>query len=103
MEEKTIEISMELIGISGEAKGIAFLALKNAKSGCIVKAEELAIKAKSKLNEAHRLHAQIISREAQGESWDIKTLFIHSQDHFSNALVILELLDYIIDLYKGKK
>ncbi|AHI53011.1 PTS lactose/cellobiose transporter subunit IIA [Spiroplasma culicicola] len=103
MEERTVNISMELIGISGEAKGIALNALKKAKNKEIDKAEELASKAKTKLNEAHKLHAEIISREAQGENWDIKTLFIHAQDHFSNALVILDLLDYIIDLYKGKE
>lgn len=101
-EENTINISMELIGIAGESRGYAMKALKEAKNGNIEEAEKTYSIAKQKINNAHKIHADIIFAEAQGNSIYINTLFIHAQDHFANALVTIDLLEYIIDLYKGK-
>lgn len=67
LQKETIEISMELIGIAGEARGIALRALVKARKGNIDEARELAKQAKETINMAHKLHAKIISKEAQGE------------------------------------
>lgn len=100
MDEKTVEVSMELIAISGQAKSEALRALKLAKEGKIEEARKWSKQSIDTLHTAHKVHAEIISGEAQGKEWDIKTLFIHSQDHFTAALVITDLVEHIINLYE---
>lgn len=100
MKESTINISMELIGIASEAKGQALLGLKKAKLGDFQKAKELVKKAKFTILKAHKVHAEIIQGEAQGKDYEINTLFIHSQDHFTAGLVICDLVEHILEIYE---
>ncbi|ATI73259.1 PTS lactose/cellobiose transporter subunit IIA [Mesoplasma florum] len=99
----TIDISMQLIGISGDSKATALVAIKKAKSGDFDKAWELCNTAKEKLTEVHKIHAEIIQTEAAGKNYDINTLYIHAQDHFTSAMIINDLAENIIELYELNK
>ncbi|AGR42202.1 PTS lactose/cellobiose transporter subunit IIA [Spiroplasma diminutum] len=99
MNEKIINVSMELIATSGNAKSLGLSAINMAKEGDFEKSKETLKEAKLELNKVHKIHAELISDEAGGEKLDISLLFIHSQDHLTSAIIILDLAEHLINLY----
>ncbi|KAF5303740.1 hypothetical protein FQR65_LT18962 [Abscondita terminalis] len=99
MDEKIVNISMELIATSGSAKSMALGAINLAKDGKKDEANQMYIDAKKELTKVHQFHAELISKEASGEKFDMSLLFVHAQDHLTSAIIILDLAMHLINLY----
>ncbi|WP_339033360.1 PTS lactose/cellobiose transporter subunit IIA [Spiroplasma endosymbiont of Cantharis rufa] len=99
MNEEIINVSMELIATSGNAKSLALSAINIAKNGNIKEALKMILEAKVELNKVHNIHGDLIAKEASGKKLDISLLFIHSQDHLTSAIIIIDLAEHFIDLY----
>ncbi|SHM45714.1 PTS system, cellobiose-specific IIA component [Caldanaerovirga acetigignens] len=92
------EISFKLILHSGNGRSYAFEAIKAAKEGEFVKAEELLEKARKELESAHHIQTQLLQKEAAGENNMINLLLIHAQDHLMTGITVKEIAEELIDL-----
>ncbi|ALD66500.1 PTS lactose/cellobiose transporter subunit IIA [Spiroplasma cantharicola] len=99
MNEKIINVSMELIATAGTAKSMALSAITIAQKKNKKKALEMLSEAKLELNKVHNIHGDLIAQEAGGEKLDISLLFVHSQDHLTSAIIIIDLAEHLINLY----
>lgn len=103
-ENNEIEMSsMMIIAHSGEARALAYEALKEAKKGNFDKAEELMKKSEEEGNEAHKQQTDLLVAEANGNTPPFSILLIHSQDHMMTSMVVQELCKELIELYRVKQ
>ncbi len=100
MNEQIFEISFNIIGHAGEAKGIAFEALAEAKAGNIEKSREMLKESKEVMTKAHRFQTELIQKEASGETNEVSVILIHAQDHLMNTMTYQQLVEEFIDLYE---
>ena len=75
-------------------------AIQYAKAGDIEKAEESIQTAKETVNEAHHAQTELIQAEIRGEKAPLNLLMVHAQDHLMCALVVIDLAQEFIDVYK---
>ncbi|WP_300348248.1 PTS lactose/cellobiose transporter subunit IIA [Clostridium sp.] len=94
------EIIMNLISYSGEARSYAMEAIELAKTGDINAAKELIEKSVLQLAEAHKLQSNLIQFEVNGDKVEISMLLIHAQDHLMTTILLKDLANEIVDLYK---
>ncbi|CEH33020.1 PTS lactose/cellobiose transporter subunit IIA [Romboutsia lituseburensis] len=100
MDEKIIEISFNIIAHAGDAKGLAFEAIKEAKEGNIEAARECIKKSKEGMVVAHRFQTELIQNEASGNKTEMSVILVHAQDHLMNAMNFQQLAEEFIDLYE---
>lgn len=100
MDEKMEVIIFEIISQGGNAKGLAYEALKAAENGDYEKADELLKEADKCLLEVHNIQTELIQAEARGENTKVSLLFVHAQDHLMTAIEAKSLIEHIIKLHK---
>ncbi|CNG81825.1 PTS N,N'-diacetylchitobiose transporter subunit IIA [Yersinia enterocolitica] len=94
------DVVMGLIINAGQARSLAYKALKHAKIGDFAQAEELMAQSRKALNEAHLVQTQLIEAD-QGEGKTRVTLvLVHAQDHLMNAMLARELISELIELHQ---
>ncbi|MDD3026435.1 MAG: PTS lactose/cellobiose transporter subunit IIA [Erysipelotrichaceae bacterium] len=94
------QIIINLIVNAGSARSSAIEAIQYAKGGEIEKAEQSLQDAKETVNEAHHSQTELIQAEIRGEKTPLNLLMVHAQDHLMTALVVIDLAQEFIDLYK---
>ncbi|MFT8394313.1 MAG: PTS lactose/cellobiose transporter subunit IIA [Liquorilactobacillus ghanensis] len=100
MEEKNMEVAMQLIVNGGNAKSSAFEAINLAKSGKFDGAKEKLNEANDFLAKAHNSQTSLLTEEANGNNEELTLLMVHAQDHVMNAITFIDLASEIVDLYK---
>ena len=65
--------------------------------------EKYLQEAEENLNLAHSSQTKILSQEAAGEDLDIGFIFIHGQDHLMTTLLLKEVVQDFVELYKRTK
>ncbi len=100
MDEKIIEISFNIIAYAGDAKGLAFEAIREAKAGNIESAREKIVESKDVMVKAHRFQTELIQNEASGNKTEMSVILVHAQDHLMNAMNFQQLAEEFIDLYE---
>lgn len=94
------DVIMGLIINAGQARSLAYKALKQAKSGDFAQAEALMAQSRLALNEAHLVQTKLIESD-QGEGKTRVTLVLgHAQDHLMNAMLARELIAELIELHQ---
>ena len=86
------QVVINLIVNSGSARSSAIEAIQYAKAGDLDKADE-----------AHHAQTELIQAEIRGEKAPLNLLMVHAQDHLMTALVVIDLAQEFIDLYKKIK
>lgn len=99
-EQETLEAAMGLIANGGNAKSLAFEAIRLAKKGDITGARAKLKESDESLNDAHNSQTGMLIKEAQGEHTKVTLLVVHSQDHLMNAITFRDLAGEIVDLYE---
>lgn len=94
--------AMTLIAYSGEARTMAFEALKKARSHAFGEAKKLLNKAETVSLKAHKAQTELLTAEANGDKPEIGVLLIHSQDHLMTSLLAQELIKEILYLHEEK-
>lgn len=92
--------SFELILHAGNSKSHSMEAVKESREYNFQLAEDYMKKAKEELTLAHKIQTDLIQKEARGDKIYIDILMIHAQDHLSNALLMRELAEEIMRIYK---
>jgi len=101
MEESPLILkSFEIIATAGAGKSLLMEALAEAKAGNIEKAEELCAEADKLLLDAHHAQTALLQEEAGGQSHDIGLITVHSQDHLMTTMLLKDMIEYIIELYR---
>lgn len=94
------EIAMTIVGNAGEARSLAFEALKEAKEGNYEKAKKYLEQSKERSLAAHEIQTELICNEADGNGIEMNLLMVHAQDHLMTSILARELIEEMITLYK---
>lgn len=95
-------VSMNIIANAGDAKGLAFDALAEAKKKNFERAHELMKKSDVASNIAHKAQMQLLTMQARGEVMNVDVLLVHAQDHLMTTLLAQEMIKEMIELYECK-
>ena len=99
-EQETLMAALGLIANGGNAKSLAFEAIRLAKKGDIEGAREKLKESDKSLLEAHNSQTNMLTKEAQGDHMHVTLLVVHSQDHLMNAITFRDLAGEMVDLYE---
>ena len=105
-ENKILDIesvSMSLIAHSGDARSLAFTALKKCREGDFKECDSLVESAEKASVEAHHVQSSLLINEAQGNTTPVNVLLIHAQDHLMCSMLAIDLIKEIINLEKDRK
>lgn len=94
------EVVMGLIINAGQARSLAYTALKKAKEGDFVTAKSLMTQSHSSLNEAHKVQTQLIESDMGEGRIKVSLVLVHAQDHLMNAMLARELITELIELHE---
>ncbi|RYJ11790.1 PTS N,N'-diacetylchitobiose transporter subunit IIA [Rahnella variigena] len=97
------EVVMGLIINSGQARSLAYSALKKAKEGDFEQARAVMTQSRMALNEAHLIQTKLIE-EDQGEGkTKVSLVLVHAQDHLMTSMLARELIAELIELHEKIK
>lgn len=99
-DQQALMAAMGLIANGGNAKSLAFEAIRKAKKGDIKGAREKLKESDKSLLEAHNSQTNMLTKEAQGKHMNITLLVVHSQDHLMTAITFRDLAGEMVDLYE---
>lgn len=103
MNTEIQEIAMIIIANSGEAKSLAFSALKLMReTKDIVKAKELLEEANKYINDAHLGQTKLLTMSASEEGVTVDVLLVHAQDHLMTTMMATELIEEMILLMEQR-
>ncbi|WEV51615.1 PTS lactose/cellobiose transporter subunit IIA [Lactobacillus sp. ESL0731] len=99
-QQEALQAAMTLIANGGNAKSLAFEAIREAKKGNFEEARNKLKESDKSLLEAHNSQTAMLTREAQGNHTQVTLLTVHSQDHMMNAITFRDLAGEMVDLYE---
>ena len=99
MTEEFELICFQIISNSGMAKTCYVEALRAAKKGNSELAKSKLEEASKLFMQAHKIHAQLIQKEAAGEHLDFSLIFMHAEDQMASIETIKLFAEELIDLY----
>ncbi|MFK3843498.1 MULTISPECIES: PTS lactose/cellobiose transporter subunit IIA [Serratia] len=91
---------MELLVFSGGARSSALMALQQARAGDFTASAKHMAESKASVKKAHRIQTQLIGLDEGCGKLTINLITVHAQDHLMNAMVIQDLADDMIELYR---
>nr|WP_197740115.1 PTS lactose/cellobiose transporter subunit IIA [Vibrio taketomensis] len=95
--EQTI---MELLVTAGNARSTALMAIQAARHHDFEQAQLLITESKQAINQAHKVQTQLIGLDEGEGKLKVTLIIVHAQDHLMNAMVILDLAQDFIELYR---
>ncbi|MCW2258019.1 PTS system cellobiose-specific IIA component [Providencia alcalifaciens] len=99
-ENELEEVVMGLIINAGQARSLAYTALKKAKEGDFVNAKSLMAQSHLALNEAHKVQTKLIESDMGEGRIKVSLVLVHAQDHLMNAMLARELIAELIELHE---
>ncbi|RLK63451.1 PTS lactose/cellobiose transporter subunit IIA [Atopobacter sp. AH10] len=100
-KEEVAMIGFQIVAYSGEARSKYIEAIRNLKEGgSKEKTLQLISEGDEKLTKAHNTQTELLSREADGEEIELGFIFVHGQDHLMTTVLLKDMLDFIMDIYK---
>ncbi|AIF67977.1 PTS dihydroxyacetone transporter [Terribacillus saccharophilus] len=104
LEELTEEqVCFQMILHSGNARSKVLQALRLYREGDIEKVNEMLADAEEDLSLVHKVHFQLVQKEAGGEQQELSLLFLHAEDHFMSTLTMKEMVKEIIPIFQELK
>ncbi|WP_369072725.1 PTS N,N'-diacetylchitobiose transporter subunit IIA [Escherichia coli] len=103
--EELEEVVMGLIINSGQARSLAYAALKQAKQGDFAAAKAMMDQSRMALNEAHLVQVQtkLIEGDAGEGKMKVSLVLVHAQDHLMTSMLARELITELIELHEKLK
>jgi len=94
------EISFQLILHAGNSRSSSMEALEMARNARFAEAEEKLTEAEDELHQAHESQTKLLVDEARGIEFRPNILLIHAQDHFTAAMLNLDLSRELVHMYR---
>lgn len=100
-KEEVSMIGFEIVAFSGEARTKFLAAIKNIKmNGDESETNRLIEEANKVLNKAHNRQTKLLSMEAANDDVDLSFIFIHGQDHLMTTLLLKDILEHLLNIYR---
>ncbi|WP_106449833.1 PTS lactose/cellobiose transporter subunit IIA [Trichococcus alkaliphilus] len=96
-------LGFEIVAYSGDARSTLLKLLREVRQGNFENIEKELQDADENLKLAHNAQTKILAQEASGEELDIGFIFIHGQDHLMTTLLLRDLIQDFIALYKERQ
>lgn len=93
-------LGFEIVAYAGDARTSLMKLLKEIRGGNFDNVEEELKSADENLALAHNAQTKMLAEEASGKSMDLGVIFIHGQDHLMTTLLLRDLVQDFIELYK---
>jgi PTS system cellobiose-specific IIA component len=101
--EELEEVVMGLIINSGQARSLAYAALKQAKQGDFDAAKTMMEQSRMALNEAHLVQTKLIEGDQGEGKMKVSLVLVHAQDHLMTSMLARELVTELIELHEKLK
>lgn len=101
--EELEEVVMGLIINSGQARSLAYAALKQAKQGDFDAAKVMMEQSRMALNEAHLVQTKLIEGDQGEGKMKVSLVLVHAQDHLMTSMLARELVTELIELHEKLK
>ncbi|CAM6201477.1 MULTISPECIES: PTS N,N'-diacetylchitobiose transporter subunit IIA [Citrobacter] len=98
--EELEEVVMGLIINSGQARSLAYAALKQAKQGDFAAAKTMMEQSRMALNEAHLVQTKLIEGDQGEGKMKVSLVLVHAQDHLMTSMLARELVSELIELHE---
>lgn len=92
--------TLEIVAYAGDARSKYIQALNLANDGNFEEAENLIKEASEFIDEAHKTQTKMIQMEAAGEKIQMSFLTVHAQDHLMTVMLLRDMVQNFINLYK---
>ncbi|MFP7253698.1 PTS lactose/cellobiose transporter subunit IIA [Terribacillus goriensis] len=93
-------LGFEIVAYAGDARSSLMKLLREVRTGNFENVEEELKNVDENLKLAHNAQTQILADEAAGKDMDIGFIFIHGQDHLMTTLLLRELVQDFVELYR---
>ena len=93
-------LGFEIVAYSGDARSSLLQLLKEVRSGNFDHVDRALQDADENLSKAHNAQTEILAEEAGGEDLELGFIFIHGQDHLMTTLLLRDLIQDFIELYR---
>lgn len=94
------KICFQIISYTGEAKSDYIEAMGAAREYDFEKAERLMKEGMAVFVEGHKVHGQLIQKEAAGDNVQLSLLLMHAEDQLLGAETLKVIADELIAVYK---
>ncbi|WP_276205252.1 PTS N,N'-diacetylchitobiose transporter subunit IIA [Citrobacter portucalensis] len=94
---------MGLIINSGQARSLAYGALKMAKQGDFESARAMMDQSRLALNGAHLVQTKLIEGDQGEGKMKVSLVLVHAQDHLMTSMLARELVTELIELHEKLK
>lgn len=101
-KEELQMLGFEIVAYSGDARSTLMTVLGEVRRGMFENVDTALADADENLKLAHNAQTKILADEAGGANLDIGFIFIHGQDHLMTTLLLRDLVQDFIELYKDK-
>ena len=91
---------MELLVNAGAARSQALTALQLARKGDFTGAEQAMDESREFVKHAHKIQTELIGLDEGVGKLPVNLITVHSHDHLMNAMVIQDLAEDMIELYR---
>jgi PTS system cellobiose-specific IIA component len=98
MNEKMVNIAMEIILNAGDARNHAADAMTAELEGDHESADSCMRKAKDSIKDAHNAQTNVISEEAAGGKTELSLLFVHAQDTVMTITSEVNMVEMMIKM-----
>ncbi|PMB85165.1 PTS lactose transporter subunit IIA [Dolosicoccus paucivorans] len=99
-KEEVTMIGFEIVAYAGEARSKLLDALREAQNGNYSRAEELVEEANTSLVAAHKSQTNMLAKEAQGENIELGFIMVHGQDHLMTTILLKDIINHLIEMYR---
>lgn len=93
-------LCFQIISNAGEARSISLGALEAARNGRFDEAGELLNEAGERLKDAHKVHMDLITLDAEDKLGNVRLIMVHSEDIMMGAEITSTLAREMVELYK---
>ena len=95
-------LCFQIITANGTAKSCYMEALAEAKKGNFEAAERLIGEGDEAAVEGHKVHGELLAKEAGGEKTELSLLLMHAEDQAMSSEMIRILAVELIEIYKNR-
>ncbi len=95
-------VCFQMIASVGTAKSMFIEAMQLARQKRFDEAEDLISKGEREVLNAHKVHAELIAKEANGEKTDVSLLLLHAEDQFMSSETIKIVAQELIEVYRSR-
>ncbi|MDO5403510.1 MAG: PTS lactose/cellobiose transporter subunit IIA [Eubacteriales bacterium] len=101
MNDELIQIAMDIILKAGDCRNKCMEALKKAKTGDLIAADNVLAEARQDIIKAHQAQTEVIQATVAGEKpLEYSLIFSHAQDTMMTIMSEYNLTKELLDVYR---